>query len=336
MAQHVILIPKLLTAEKSLSFAAELMVLPVADEYVFDFQRLEKIEPFALLLLSSEIQRCIEYHPNVVFSVVNYQSKTYAANMGFFKAFGADYGARPRNKSQLVGYLPINIITTDSIRRQAAEKKMDLVEFVEKMARRLSNTLTLKDSGNLFDTVAYVFAQGIENVLNHSRASRFGYCAQYWPQHDLVELAWLDRGIGIKTSLGRSLYLEIENDQHAIDLSLMPGLSGEHVCKYPLGIANTTGPGLYMMSCLGRDGGSFFIASGNTSLLLSKGETKYLTIPNQGTAVRIVLKGDKLNTLKNSLAKYAEERYSLTETYSISECTNVLLKASPLMIDFAD
>lgn len=69
------------------------------------------------------------------------------------------------------------------------------------------------DSGAVFDTLTYSVRELMRNVVEHSEAKQFGICAQYWPTKGRVEVAILDRGIGLRESLKNNPHLDVTDDK---------------------------------------------------------------------------------------------------------------------------
>jgi hypothetical protein len=303
-------VPKHLTLETTVKFASDICELPKADLYVFDFGEVGRIEPFALLFLSSELQRCRSKYKESEFAAANYQSCSYASHMGFFMAFGLDHGKKPGEAKGSSTYLPITIFDSDEIIKQAAKNYEEVGYFIEKQAEGMAEILTRKQSGDLFDTLTYSIREIIRNVIEHSHSNQFGFCAQYWRSYGKVQLALLDRGIGIKSALSQNPKLKIQDDHEALNLSLMPGISGKAYKGAKPRIKGewaNSGFGLYMTSRLCREGGSFFIASGKTGLYLSEKKRRYLDTPFEGTALMLSLNTKRLSSLSSMLSKYKEE-----------------------------
>lgn len=317
MTKFFVKVPRRLTLESTVKFACELSNLPNADEYIFDYSDVGRIEPFALLFLSSELQRLRSSHPEIKFSVANFEKCTYAAHMGFFKAFGLDHGKSPGEAKGNQHYIPITIFDSEGIRKTATENFEAVGAFIEAEAEGMSSVLTRSTKGSLFETLAYAIREIIRNVIEHSKSEQFGLCAQYWPTYSTVELAILDRGIGIKAGLANNPILKISGDHEALNLSLMPGISGKAYKGARINrndIWANSGYGLYMTSRLCREGGSFFIASGNTGLYLSENKKRYLETPFQGTALKLTLNTTRLSNIDSTLSRFRDEAYALDKT----------------------
>ncbi|HNU67250.1 MAG TPA: hypothetical protein PKL42_08995 [Methylotenera sp.] len=334
MSVCTVYLPDSLTLENTIRFSNHLHDLPEADEYIFDFDALNWIEPFSLLLLSSEIQRCRDKVQQKRFSAVNHKTKTYAGHMGFFKAFGCDFGKKP---SEAVGnsrYIPITIYDSAEIQKAAYESSEAVGQFIENIAANISHVLLRTYDGELFDTFTYSIREIIRNVIEHSNSGQFGFCAQYWPNKNQVELALLDRGIGIKKGLSSNPHLNINSDHEALNLALMPGVSGKAFKGSKQNKDDNwanSGFGLYMTSRLCREGGSFYIASGNTSLMLSEQNKDYMDTPFQGTALRLILNTNRIKSLNKMLEQYRGEAEKIkshfsAENFSASTASRMLTK----------
>lgn len=318
LESHTITLPRRLTLESTIQFANELHEVPESKKYVLDFQLVGRIEPYAMLFLSSEIQRWREKFPESTFAVQNHKSKSYAAHMGFFKAFGVDFGNTPGEAMGSSRYLPVSIWAADKLREGAAENYEAVGEFIEKQAEEMSAVLTQTDSGDLFDTLTYSIREIIRNVVEHSESKQFGFCAQYWPTYRRVELALLDRGIGVRQGLCTNPHLVVENDHDALNYALMPGISGKAfkgAKRDKHDVWENSGFGLYMTSRLCREGGSFFIASGDTGIYLSEKKKRYLNTPFNGTALRLLLNTDRLTGLSSMLERYSKEAVQFKKEY---------------------
>lgn len=320
MAQVQIKVPNSLDLASALKLSIVLSQLEESEEFIFDFSNTMKTEPFPMLMVSSEIRRLRTKYPGSKMACVNYKHMTYAGHMGFFRAFGLDFGKAPGEASGSSRYLPLTIFNVATIKRKAAEQSIEVGDQVERESKRLAAILCGGDSGSLFDTLSYSVREMMRNVVEHSNSSRFGICAQYWPSKKRVEVAILDRGMGLKESLKHNPHLDVSDDKAAINYALMPAVSGKTFkgskSKQKGPWANS-GFGLYMTNRICRNGGNFFIASGSYGMLLTKfGEGKsYSDCQFKGTAIRMVLRTDQIADLKDSLETYRNEGYLIQQKY---------------------
>jgi hypothetical protein len=309
---HTVIVPSNLVLEPTILFANSLQDLPDADSYIFDFAGVQRIEPFAMLALGSEIRRCRTRKQECRFTAINFGHCQYAARMGFFQSFGLNHG-EPTGQSGGANFLPIQIYNAQQLRDEASADKLAPAKYLEGMAERMSEILTRSDSGKLFDTIVYSIREVLRNIIEHSQTDRFGLCAQHWPSQNKVSLAILDRGLGIRQTLASNPYLTIENDWEALAYAIQPGISGtafKGAYRDPDDAWANSGYGLYMTSKICKEGGSFFITSGSNGIYLSENKQRVLETPFQGTALNLTLNTDRVMDLESMLERFRKEAKS--------------------------
>lgn len=319
MEKNRILIPGSIDLNNSLSFSVTLPKIEESKTYIFDFRNANRIEPFGMLLISSEITRFKKTHPTAEFKLENYEHMSYAAHMGFFKAFGFDFGKYPGEASGNSNYMPITIIDCKQLEIEAVENRIAIGDRAEEEGKKISTILCGESEGDLHDTLSYSVREMIRNVIEHSQSKQFGICAQYWPSQNKVEVAILDRGIGLQKSLSANPHLDVSSNKNSINYALMPAVSGKAFkgtrVKQSGPWANS-GFGLYMTNRLCTLGGNFFISTGDTGMLLTKSEGKrYFECDFQGTAIRMVMRTDRQESLKDALAKFRKEGSEIQSRY---------------------
>src|SRR5690606_35826931 len=146
-------IPKFLIFENSIEFIKNLNTKINVDEIIIDFKNLSRIDPFSLIYVSSEIQRFKANNKRISFSIRNHEHCTYQAHMGFFKAFGEDYGKSPGEALGSSTYIPIDIYKTKNIIEQAEELMVNPAEILENKAKDISNILTRQSSNQSLNEV---------------------------------------------------------------------------------------------------------------------------------------------------------------------------------------
>lgn len=327
--------PSSLELQTSLGFSSTIANIPDSEHYIFDFQHTQNTEPFAMLLVSSEIRRLIRQKPTAKVSCSNFKHMTYAAHMGFFQAFGLDHGKQPGEAKGSPRYIPMRIFDCDSLRREAAAKGVEVGEQIEENSKQMASLLCGEANSALHETLTYSVREIMRNVLEHSESTRLGVCAQYWPSKNKVEVAILDRGIGLRQSLSLNPHIDATTDKNAINFALMPAISGKAFKGSKVrnqGHWTNSGFGLYMTNRICRNGGNFFIVSGGAGLLLTsgKGSKRWYDCDLEGTAVRMVLKTDQLAALKESLARYRAEGYEFQKEYR--EIVNIDPSSASLML----
>lgn len=333
MKKLVIPVPSSLDLENALAFSTLLSDIEESEEYVFDFLRTRNVEPFPMLLVSSQIRRLADKFPNSKIACANYKHMSYAGHMGFFQAFGLDFGKFPGEANGSSKYLPMTIFDCDTLIKEAAEKGTEVGDVVEELSKRLAKMLC-SEEGPVYDTLAYSLRELMRNVLEHSHAKQFGVCAQHWPSKNKVEVAILDRGIGLQASLRNNPHLDVSDDKRALNYALMPAVSGKAFkgSRKQRGNWANSGFGLYMTSRICRNGGIFFIASGKTGMLIthkSEGK-KYFSCNFEGTAVRMVVRTNQIAELRDALEQYRNEGYAIQSKYR--EIVNIDPSAASLML----
>ncbi len=136
-----------------------------------------------------------------------------------------------------------------------------------------------------------------------SEASHIWIAAQYWPTKNRVEIAILDEGIGLLSSLKRNPKLSVDSDENALLIALQPGISGvpREKRRSRDGEWANTGYGLFMTSSLCKKGGNYLICSGSKTIYFEDSEFKLAESSYKGTAIRMVLDTRKIGDLDSSL-----------------------------------
>jgi len=298
---------------------------------------MQHVEPFSIAFVSIELRRFAESRPNVNVEFQNCDSATYAALMGFFKAAGADCGNNPGQARGNSNYIPLTILNVSDIEREAANSYEPIGNVIERESEKLAKMLTRVESGELVDTLTYSLREIMRNVVEHSQSNVLEFCAQYWPTKHKVEMAVVDSGMGIRESLTKNPYLNIASDRDAIHMALMPAVSGKMykgVRKNVNDVWQNSGFGLYMTNRICRNGGSFFICSGKSGLLLGDGRKRDIETNFSGTALRMVINTEKLGDLSSSLAQYRREGYEIAKKYDKDRPIEPSIASTMLFRDF--
>ena len=307
-------IPRSLNLKDTIKFVSYLLSLPDSDEYVFDFINLKWIEPFSLLYLSYSINYFVGMHSGSDIIATNFnktQAATYAGHMGFFKAFRVDVGNKPGQAMGGQNYIPIEIFNLDVWQEEAKVERKYIGEIIEQRSREFTQVLTRESKGDLIDTLEFVLREIIRNVAEHSGAQQVGFCAQYWPLRNMVELAILDSGIGFKTSLSENPFLDKDmTDRAALNYALLPGISGKmYKGKYkdPYDEWENSGFGLYMASEICRNGGSFFVCTNSAGALLRRTTKQNIELATPCTAIRLRLNTNMIAPTSKALPMYQKK-----------------------------
>lgn len=324
----IVTVPSQLNLVGTIKFINSLIEQPNSKEYLIDFGVLKWIEPFALLCLAYQLRKYRKSKPDCIFRAINYENglaNSYAAHMGFFRAFGLEHGELPRASMEGKRYTPIRIISLETLRRRARENKIRIEEQLEKYAKEISCKLTQEDSGELIEILTFSIREMFRNIIDHSLATQLAYCLQYFPKNNTVEVAILDNGTGLRKSLIRNPNLaEVNSDREAVLYSLLPGVSG-NMYKGKIHDPNdpweNSGYGLFMASELCKKGGSFFICSYKSGVLLNnQGKIEYCT-NIEGTALRLFININEIDSITKSLSEIHKKGIFLAKSINFANIT---------------
>jgi hypothetical protein len=330
-------VPQNLSLRNALNFCNRLWELEYSNGYLFNFVNLGKVEPFAMACVSNELKRFRATKPDSIFRASNHENKTYAAHMGFFRAFGLKYGNEPGAATGSSTYLPLTILRVSDLEGEAAESDIHVGNVIEEKSTEIAQLLTRRSSGDLVDTLTFTIREIIRNVVEHSGSEVVEYCAQYWPTKDLVEVAILDTGNGVKKGLSSNPYLKLNDEREALHFALLPGVSGKMykgVKKRMHDDWQNSGFGLYMTSRICRNGGSFFIASNDKSIFLSQAGKEDMECNYKGTALRMCINTKRITNYSDMLKKFKEEGYATAKKIGGADALQPSLASTMLARDF--
>ncbi|WP_204807545.1 hypothetical protein [Aeromonas veronii] len=330
-------IPQNLSLKNALNFCNRLWDLKHSEEYMFDFINLGLVEPFTMAYVANEMKRFRETKPESKFSACNHQSKSYAAHMGFFRAFGLKFGNEPGEASGSSTYLPLTILQVKELQEEANIAYDHVGNIIESKSERIARILTRQESGDLVDTLTFSIREILRNVVEHSGSEIIEYCAQYWPSKNLVEFAVLDTGHGIMHGLSANPFLNMKDERDALHLALLPGVSGKMykgVKRRKNDEWQNSGFGLYMTSRICRNGGDFFIASNDRSVFLDSRSKKDLECRYKGVALRLRINTSNISTYSDMLARYRDEGFAAAKKFSGQDAIEPSVASTMLARDF--
>lgn len=332
-------IPQNLSLTNALNFCNRLWDLEHSDKYAFNFVNLKFIEPFTMAYVANELKRFRKTKSESEFVALNHQDNTYAAHMGFFRAFGLNWGNEPGQASGSSTYLPLTILKVAELQREAADSYDHVGNIIEAKSERIARILTRQENGNLVDTLTFSIREIIRNIVEHSDSEVIEYCAQYWPTKNLVELAILDTGNGIMKGLSTNPYLKIKDEREALHLAMLPGVSGKMykgVKKRRDDEWQNSGFGLYMTSRICRNGGDFFIVSNDKSIFLDSKSKRDIECKYKGTALRLRIDTSRIYTYSDMLAQYRKEGFETAKNFSGKDAIEPSIASTMLARDFKE
>lgn len=330
-------VPQNLSLKNALNFCNRLWQLDHSEEYIFDFKNLDHIEPFTMAYVSNEIKRFRQTKQQSQFKAANHENKSYAAHMGFFKAFGLQFGNSPGQAKGSNDYIPITILQVSDLQAEATQESVYVGNVIEDRSEKIARILTRMDNGDLVDTLTFAIREIFRNVVEHSNSEIIEYCAQYWPSKKLVEVVVMDTGIGVKKGLSSNPFLNPANEKEALQLALLPGVSGKMYKgkkKNNNDEWQNSGFGLYMTSRICRNGGDFFILSNDKCILLEGTEKSEFECSFQGTALRLRIKTDRITKYSEMLARYRREGFAAAKKFNGADAIEPSLASTMLTRDF--
>ena len=222
------------------------------EDFVFDFSKYGENNPFSNIVLANSISLFHDNHSDIdMYFHPKDGTDGYLSHIGFYQACGIKYGKELGEARASSNYVPISAINL---------KGYDFYDAIVDMAQKLARTLQFDRS--LQDFLTYIFTETIRNSFEHADVERVLVAAQKWPQHNLVEIAIGDSGIGIQQSLGKKFAMP---EKESLRFSCKPGVSaGSNFYLDPNDPWRNSGYGLYTMKELALAyKGSFMICSGN-------------------------------------------------------------------------
>lgn len=309
-----IILPNKLDLLGSINFCSILDGITDEELCYFDFGRLGRVEPFGMLFTGAKFRQNKRKYPNLERKAENFQEGNcaYAANMGYFKSIGLDYGKNPGEASGSNNYIPVTKLEKKHIVDESSKEAEHIGNIVEKRAESLAKVLS-RGKSTLTDHLTYSIRELIRNVVEHSQAECIWYAGQCWPTYDIVEIAILDEGIGIKNSLIKNpIYKSIiQNDEDALLYAIKPGVTSAFGKKDPYDEWANSGYGLYVTSQLCAQGGDFFICSNEKALYIDNNGIKTYNVSINGTAIRMRLRISRIKDL--SVPKIVKEGEKLAK-----------------------
>lgn len=310
-----------LTSATALDFCIEVNnIKEIEDEpYYVDFKNVHTCDPFPMLIVSNEIRHKREELNRLSFYARNC-SNTYAKHMKFYRACGLNIGENVEFTKGNSNYSCITKFSVNQLREEGRENFDVIQEVIEKKSKNMAEIVAQGNIG-FKNWLAFVIRELIRNIPEHSKSDTIWYCAQYWPSYDLVELAIMDEGIGIRESLCENIdhvYM-VKTDEDAIKLSLEPGISGTMIGNksvFTQSEWDNSGYGLYMVSemCAELDA-SFILASGKSAIRVFKenGKIVYKNIDTNihGTAIQIRIRPSATidyNEIRRQIVLRGEEK----------------------------
>lgn len=290
----------------------------IIDEPVIVNANMGWVRPFGLLYAIAALKELRARFKGFPFQmhIGNSNGVSYAAHMGFFKSvsMSIEYGKEPGAAQGNDNYIPITMIDTSALQRQAISRGnfWELGQTIEFEAKRLATILS-QGNNELMILLTYIIREMIRNVPEHAETNVVWLCGQHW-RDGTAEIAIMDAGIGVLKSLQKNqVYRKyINDDATALRSCVKAGISQAFNPQgYPRDNSewSNSGYGLYVVSRLcSYLNGSFCIASGCNYLHIdAKGSTRVGDTFMNGTAVKMTMSIDKLTNANRAIMQIAQE-----------------------------
>lgn len=312
-------VPPSLGMPDVLDVCREIYALPSGPSFEIDFAETQHFEPFGMLLLGSAIRRLRdrvdEKGAPVTVAIIGKdlakQGHDYARHMGFWWSIGDDSDLPSMNRTATKTTIPITRLSYSELYKEAGHRDPIRAERVGAAAANLATTLSGSDPKSpLWLTLEYCFREMFRNAFEHGRVDNVWYTGATRPTKDDVQIAIVDGGRGIRSSLADNPDERHATDLAAIEAALRPGVSRntkkvrspemtekllEQFPDQDPAIYDNTGFGLTLTSNIARDAGQFAIISGEASVAYVQDNHIVTMTMHHGTAVRLVLHPSRLD-----------------------------------------
>jgi hypothetical protein len=297
------------TPGAAISFLKQLPTAVGVRQVTVDFSMIGFAKPYATLLVAEGLRDLVRRRKGLGLDT-RVQSRglvvgerqsaaSYLGHIGFFEYVGVQFGNAPGVAPGSSTYLPLTVIHREQL--EAERRGRVIQEAVLEKSRHLASMIFVDESQQ--DLLTYCLREIIRNVFEHAQTDSCTIMAQKY-YADQVEVAIADNGRGIQASLGADY-----EKRPAIDAlydAIKPGVSRIH-SDQGLGRWDNSGFGLYVTSRLGRETGSFTIASSGQILGLSGVSVHSRPAPVTGTAIRLVVSASEAEYFPNRLQQIVDE-----------------------------
>ncbi|GJL57048.1 MAG: hypothetical protein NPIRA02_41800 [Nitrospirales bacterium] len=190
----------------------------------------------------------------------------YLARMNLFRLIDFDYRENFNRHTEAGRFLPITTIYDEQSVYMASNKICDLALH------------QFDNAQEFLPAMEWCINEVIDNVRVHAETGVPGtVCAQYYPQRKLLDVAIVDRGRGIKDSLGERISLK--NNEEAISRAFERGVTRNPEIGQGNGLAGT-------QEIVRLNKGELQLWTGDTSYWLTSDRENFALIPEyQGTGV---------------------------------------------------
>jgi hypothetical protein len=303
--------------ETLLSAGREMDHYALRDRLVIDFGERPFFAPFSMLFVGAKLSSLKRANPALKIEIKDYKNLEYLARSGFFDLAGIDFGRQIGEAQASENYLPITRITRGSLEEATGDQFIAVQDLIQRHADQVAAVLSrdVEKNKDLNDALSYSIREMMRNVFEHSQSDELYYCAQYWRNSNRVEFSMFDFGVGIRKGLSENPNFRSLSQREALNMSLMPGVSGKTHKGDRQSPWHNSGYGLYMTNRLARNGGgNFVIASGDHSIHLGPKSKTDHTTSFPGTAIRFNLHAGRIGDVTAKLSEFRKDAAKLAPT----------------------
>jgi len=207
-----IIIPELNTLS-SLKFAADINKIDFASVDEVNFVAdMKWVRPFGMIMAATAMKHLRHRHPSTPFRLLcdtNRNGISYAAHMGFFKTISESIsiGNAPGEATGNDNYLPITHLDIVELQRQciASGRFQEIGDTIEQKSAELAKIIC-RNNIEMQALMTYLIREILRNIPEHADSDKAWICGQYWAD-GTAEIAIVDEGIGIKTSLQKMRFI---------------------------------------------------------------------------------------------------------------------------------
>lgn len=287
----IVQVPRVLDPETGAGLALRLEHMLYEESLTIDFSRLIEVAPFGALVAAAAIRRIVK--KRLMFSLrttcsppnAPLDSLQYLRNIGFFQFVGVKAGNQPGTifRDSKASYNSLGRIPKDFLDQTGNRIQNDIESIARQIAAALAGTL----EDNVFvDMFGYCLREAMRNTFEHAKADSIFYLLKLHSDQT-VEMALMDEGIGIHSSLAR--VLKGHTPRHTVEASIKPGIT-EYQGPETEDTWQNSGFGLYILSELGKRYGTFSISSSGWLLSLTGKRRIWSQLPLEGTLLRLRIK----------------------------------------------
>lgn len=285
-------------------------------ELVLDFAPLRFVYPAGTLIMALGIRDLVQFRQDQDQDLTTRAAGvdrprgpvSYLKFFGFFQFVGIDVGNYPDDAPGGRQYIPITRIT----RADFDDPNEVLQEQITRHAYRLAGVVYRREQDiSRVDMLAFCLREIIRNVFEHAEAEQCFVMAQRW-KNGYAEIAIADEGEGIPKTLAQTH--NVVSPRAALRMAMKPGISRVDEPDNNNRWQNS-GFGLYVVSELGSEYGSFSLLSDHTMVVRQGQRETWHATPVPGTAVKLRASTDDAeyfpNILQNIVTRGEEEALAI-------------------------